>query len=308
MDTSAGSQLNKPAFGTSDFAVSTVNSREYLDATAEETCPAESLPMPEPDTGPQRPADDATETPSAATLEVMDQLKALAHNVTQGNGPSFDEANASSVQSEKSEDADASDHGEPQAPEPSISVLPRPTGFESNQSINDRPKLGNKVLTLAGFALAALIGAGSTIAWQAHLTSNDVATAAAPTPVASAPIVAPYVGRQLEELADDISALHHRMEELAAKQQQLTVAQQQLDQLAAKQQQLATKQEQAGQSISKLQALEQARQRTLAPVQTRPAPVPQRSYVPPPPPEPATQPPPPPRTASHPIPPMPIPP
>jgi hypothetical protein len=279
MDTSADSQLNKPAFGTSDFAVSPVDPREYIDATAEQTCPAESVPMVEPDTGPQRPADDAAETPSAATLEVMDQLKALAHNVTQGNDSSFDEANTSSVQREKSADADASDPGGSQAAEPSISVLPRPTGFESNQPINDRPKLGNKVLTLAGFALAALIGAGSTIAWQAHLTSNDVATAAAPTPVASAPIVAPYAA-----------------------------AQQQLDQLAAKQQQLATKQEQAGQSISKLQALEQARQRTLAPVQTRPAPVPQRSYVPPPPPEPATQPPPPPRTASHPIPPMPIPP
>jgi Skp family chaperone for outer membrane proteins len=306
MDTSASSQLNKQTFGTSDFAFSTVDSREYIDATAEETCPAESVPMPEPDMGLQRTADDATETPSAATLEVMDRLKALAHNVTQGNGSSFDEANASSVQSEQIEDADASDPGEPQAPEPSISVFPRPTGFESNQPINGRPKLGNKVLTLAGFALAALIGAGSTIAWQTHLTSNDAATATAP--VAPAPVVAPYVGRQLEELADDISSLHHRMEELAAKQQQLTAAQQQLDQLAAKQQQLAAKQEQAGQSISKLQALEQARQKATAPVQTRVAPVSPRSYVPPPPPEPATQPPPPPRTASHPIPPMPIPP
>jgi hypothetical protein len=308
MDTSASSQLNKPTFGTSDFAVSTVDSREYIDATAEETCPAESVPMPEPDMGLQRTADAATETPSAATLEVMDQLKALAHNVTQGNGSSFDEANAPSVQSEQSEDADASDPGGSQAAEPSISVLPRPTGFENNRAVHDRPKSGNRVLILAGFVAAALIGAAGTVAWQAHLTSNEVATSAAPTPVAPAPVVAPYVGRQLEELADDISSLHHRMEELAAKQQQLAAAQQQLDQLAAKQQQLAAKQEQAGQSISKLQALEQARQKATAPVQTRVAPVSPRSYVPPPPPEPATQPPPPPRTASHPIPPMPIPP
>ena len=85
MDTSPGSQLNKPTFGTSDFAVSAVDSREYIDATAEETCPAEFVPMPKPDTGPQRAADEATEAPSAASLEVMDQLKALAHNVTQGN-------------------------------------------------------------------------------------------------------------------------------------------------------------------------------------------------------------------------------
>ena len=155
MDTSLSTQPNKPAFGTSDFAVSTAEAREYIDATAEETCPAESVPMPEPDTGPQRMADDATEAPSAATLEVMDQLKALAHNVTQGNGSSFDDVNASPVQSEKSEDEDTSDRGQLQAAEPSISVLPRPTGFEGNQPINDGPKPGNKFLTLAGFALAA---------------------------------------------------------------------------------------------------------------------------------------------------------
>ena len=305
MDTSPGSQLNKPTFGTSDFAVSAVDSREYIDATAEETCPAEFVPMPEPDTGPQRAADEATEAPSAASLEVMDQLKALAHNVTQGNRASSGQDDASPVQSNMSEGADASDPGEPQPPEPSISVFPRPTGFEDNQVINDRPKSGNRVLILAGFAVAAVIGAGGTFAWQTHLTSNDAATAAAPAPVAPAPVVAPYVGRQLEELAEDISSLHHRMEELAAKQQQLVAAQQQLDQLAARQQQLTAKQEQAGQSIAKLQALEQARQRTPAPVQPRAAVVPPRPYVPPPPVEP---PPPAPRTAAHPIPPLPIPP
>ena len=305
MDTSSSSQLNKPTFGTSDFAVSAVDSREYIDATAEETCPAEFVPMPKPDTGPQRAADEATEAPSAASLEVMDQLKALAHNVTQGTRASSGQDDASPVQSNMSEGADASGPGEPQAPEPSISVFPRPTGFEDNQVINDRPKSGSRVLILAGFAVAAVIGAGGTFAWQTHLTSNDAATAAAPAPVAPAPVVAPYVGRQLEELAEDISSLHHRMEELAAKQQQLAAAQQQLDQLAARQQQLTAKQEQAGQSIAKLQALEQARQRTPAPVQPRAAVVPPRPYVPPPPVEP---PPPAPRTAAHPIPPLPIPP
>ena len=220
MDTSPGSQLNKPTFGTSDFAVSAVDSREYIDATAEETCPAEFVPMPEPDTGPQRAADEAAEAPSAASLEVMDQLKALAHNVTQGTRASSGQDDASLVQSNMSEGADASDPGEPQAPEPSISVFPRPTGFEDNQVINNRPKSGSRVLILAGFAVAAVIGAGGTFAWQTHLTSNDAATAAAPAPVAPAPVVAPYVGRQLEELAEDISSLHHRMEELAAKQQQ----------------------------------------------------------------------------------------
>lgn len=307
MDTSPGSQLNKPTFGTSDFAVSAVDSRECIDATAEETCPAESVPMPEPDTGPQRAADEATEAPSAASLEVMDQLKALAHNVTQDHRASSGQDDASPVQSNMSEGADASDAGGSQAPEPSINVFPRPTGFENNQVINDRPKSGSRILILAGFVVAAVIGAGGTFAWQTHLKSNDAATAAAPAPVAPAPVVAPYVGRQLEGLAEDISALHHRMEELAAKQQQLAAAQQQLDQLATKQQQLAAKQEQVGQSISKLQALEQARQRTLAPVQTRAAPVPPRPAAPPPPPEPAMQPPPP-RTAAHPIPPLPIPP
>ena len=303
MDTS----VNKPTFGTSDFAVSTVESREYIDAAAEETCPAESVPMLEPDTRPQRPVDEATDEPSTASLEVMDQLKALAHNVTQGTRASSGQHDASPVQGNMSEGADASDPGEPQAPEPSISVFPRPTGFENNQVINDRSKIGSRFRILAGFVVAAVIGAGGTFAWQTHLKSNDAVNAAAPVPVAPAPVVAPYVGRQLEELAEDISSLHHRMEELAAKQQQLAAAQQQFDQLAAKQQQLTAKQEQTGQSIAKLQALEQARQRPPAPVQTRVAPVPPQSYVPPPP-EPAMQPPPPPRSASHPIPPLPIPP
>ncbi len=294
MDTSPGSQLNKPTFGTSDFAVSAVDSREYIDATAEETCPAESVAMPEPDTGPQRAADEATEAPSAASLEVMDQLKALAHNVTQGNRAS----SGRPLQSDMSEDAGASDPGGPQATEPSISVFPRPTGFENIQVINHRPKSGNRVLILAGFAVAALIGAGSTFAWQTHLRSSDVAMTAPPAPVAAAPAIAPYVSKQLEALAQGISSC-----ELAAKQQQLAAAQQQLDQLAAKQQQLAAKQEQVGQSIAKLQALEQARQRTPAPVQARAAVVPPRPSVPPPPVEP---PPSPPRTAAHPVPPLPV--
>ena len=301
MDTSPGSQLNKPTFGTSDFAVSAVDAREYIDATAEETCPAESVPMPEPDTEPQRAADEATEAPSAASLEVMDQLKALAHNVTQGN-------RASDVQSDMSEDAGAIDPGGSQATEPSISVFPRPADFENIQVIKDRPKIGNRVLTLAGFAVAALIGAGGTFAWQAHQPS-EVVTAAAPAAIAPAPLIAPYLGRQLEELADDISSVRRGMEELAAKQQQLVAAQKQLDQLAAKQQQLATKQEQVGQSIAKLQTLEQARQKTPAPVQSRAAPVSPRPSVPPPAAMEATMPPPPPppRTAEHPIPPLPVP-
>ena len=41
MDTSLRPQPNRPVFGTSDFAVSPVNSREYIDTSAEETCPAE---------------------------------------------------------------------------------------------------------------------------------------------------------------------------------------------------------------------------------------------------------------------------
>ena len=302
MDTSPSPQLNKPAFGTSDFAVSQVDSREYIDATAEETCPAESVPMSEP-----RAEEDAAEAPSAASLEVMDQLKALAHNVTQGNRASFDESDAPSIQSNESEDVNASDPGEPQAPEPSISVLPRPTGFESDQVINDRPKSGSRVLALAGFAVAAAIGAGSSFALQAHLKSDDVAKAAAVAPVAAAPVIPPYLGTRLEELAQDVSSVQRGIATLAAEQKRLAALQQQLEQLTVKQQLLAAKQEQAGQSIAKLNTLEQARQKTPAPVQSRPAPVPSRAYVPPPPVEPAAPPPPPPQTASHPIPPLPVP-
>jgi hypothetical protein len=296
MDTSLHSQPNKPMFGTTDFAVSPVESPEYVDATAEETCPAESASM----------SGRATESPSVASLEVMDQLKALAQNVTQNNHGSSDQ-DVSHSQSDMSEDAASSDAGGSRAPEPSINVFPRPTGFENNQVITERPKFG-KVLTLAGFAAAALIGAGGTFAWQTHFKSDDVTTAAAPASAVPAFVVPPYLGRQLEELAQDVSSVRRRMEELAAKQQQLAAAQQQLDQLAAKQQQLAAKQEQVGQSITKLQTLEQARQRTPAPVQSRAAPVPPRPSPPPPPLVEQTMPPPlPPRTAAHPIPPLPVP-
>jgi Skp family chaperone for outer membrane proteins len=296
MDTSPSAQSNKPPFGTSEFAVSPIESSEYIDATAEETCPAESILISEP----QRTAGEATEAPSAASLEVMDQLKALAQNVTQGDRASSAQSDASPVQSNMSEGEGAGDPGGSQAAEPTISVFPRPTGFENIQVINDRPKFSNQVLTLAGFVVAALIGAGSTFAWQAYLRSNDVATTAAPAPVAAAPAISPDVSKQLEALAQGISS------ELAAKQQQLAAAQQQLEQLAAKQQQLAAKQEQVGQSIAKLQALEQARQRTPAPVQSRAASVPPRPSVAPPV-EPTTQPPIPPRTEAHPIPPLPVP-
>src|SRR5262245_42597821 len=161
MDTSLITQPNKPIFGTSGFSVSPVDSSEFIDAAAEETCPAETTPMP------KRPA--VTEAVSAASVEVMDQLKALAQNVTRRNGASSDERNDPSVQSDASEkisegtreDTGATDLDKPQAMGPSISVLPRPTGFESNPAINDRPKFGGRVLTLAGFVAAALIGAGS---------------------------------------------------------------------------------------------------------------------------------------------------
>jgi hypothetical protein len=260
----------------------------------------------------QRTVDDAAEAPPAASVEVMNQLKALAQNVTQGNRISLDQSDAAIVQSDKSEDSredmGASDPGQTPTQEPPISVFPRPTGPESGQTISDKSKLG-KVFTLAGFVVAAVIGAGGTIAWQAHVKSDDVAAAAAPAPVAPAPIIAPHLGRQLEELAQDISSVRRGMEELAAKQQQLAAAQKQLDQLAAKQQQLAAKQEQVGQTIAKLQTLEQARHRTPAPVQTREAAVPARPSIPQPTSvEPAVQsPPPPPRTEAHPIPPLPVP-
>jgi len=291
MDTSL---ISKPAFGTSGFAVSPVDSSEYIDAAAEETCPAETIPTLE-----QPAVHEVTEAVSAASLEVMDQLKALAQNVTQGNSVSSLQDDASD-QSVESEDTDANDPGESQAPEPSISVLPRPTGFENNPAINDRPKFGTRVLTLAGFVVAALIGVGGTFAWQDHLKSDDVATAASPAPVVAAPVIPPYLGRQLEELSQDISSMRRRMEELTAEQKRLAALQQQFEQLAVKQQTLAAKQDQAGQSIVKLQTLEQARQRTPAPVQSRPVPVP-------PPPVQSTMPPPPPQTAAHPVPPLPVP-
>jgi len=283
------SQPGRPTFGTSAFARSPEESTAYVDATAEETCPA-----PEPDNTAKRSAD-----ATAASPEVMDQLKALAQNVTRSQ-------RALPERRSMSDDTNVGARGAAPAAEPSIRVLPRPAGFQDTLAGDRASSFGRRARTFAGIAAAALIGAGGTLAWKAHVKPGDVAIPARP-PAPAAPAISPDLVKQLDALAQDIGSVRRGIDELSAKRGQLAALQQQLEQLKATQQQLAAKQDQVGQSLAKLQALEQARQRAPAPV-ARATPVPRPSTPPPTPVEPAPPPPLPPRTASHPVPPLPIPP
>src|SRR5262249_20923248 len=206
------------------------------------------------------------------------------------------------------------------APEPSIRVSPPPSGFEDNQFAADRRSAGRrKVLRLASFATAALIGVGATIAWQSYGVStakpSGDAGVAAEQPASAAQVaasnsapapVAPELAKQLDTMAQDIALVRRNVEQLTAKQEQLAATQQQLEQLAAKQAQLAAKQEQLAQNIAKLQTHEpNVKQRVSASPPPRPAPVPPRvTYEPPPAPVPAA---PAPRSEPHPLPPLPVP-
>jgi chemotaxis protein histidine kinase CheA len=295
-----------------------------IDASAEESCPAPSVEMPIADETPH-PAPDIhpPQVPSPAASKLMDQLDELASDLaTKGRSSSEEAVETMPETSPVSTEL--------QAVEPSIQVPPRSDFGHNPFAAGSQPARRRMVVTSVGICLAVLIGAG--IAWQSDFVapskstnestpaatkqaapasaqpSSAKATPAQPAPVtqAATPSPSPELVKQLETMAQDLTAVRRSVEQLAAKQEQLAAAQQQLDQLAAKQTQLVAKQEQLAQNLAKLQTTEQSvKPKTTPPTQSRAA------SIPPPPrtlSESPAQVPAAPRAASHPVPPLPKPP
>ena len=322
----------EPTRDPDDGGVSATISPQLIDVAAEESCPAPAVQLSAQDEAPRlAPALATAQAPSATTFELMSKLEALASDLAVKERASS-ETRIGTVHEEPKLS------GELRAVEPSISVSPRPAGFESDQFASDKPSTRRRtVRTLAGCFTAALIGLGVAFAWQSHsvwttkppndpdiaavppdpvparqVPKSDVAlqqsgpvtqTATAPAvPAAtSAPASSPELVKQLEAMTQDLISVRRSLEKL-------TAAQKQLEQLAAKQEQLAAKQDQMAQNIAKLQATEQSVRPKRSAVRPPPPQSRAASVPPPAPPEPAAQLSSVPRSALHPVPPLPIPP
>jgi hypothetical protein len=150
------------------------------------------------------------------------------------------------------------------------------SGFKNTYFASDRPSITRRIIrTFGRFSVAALIGAGGTLAWQSY--GGDMVRAWAPSLgwllPASPPgpaVTSTELQQQLKPMAIDL-ALVRRSEE----------------QLAANQDQVARKQDQMAQAIATLQAADQdISQKILALA----PPAPKTVRVPPPkPPQPAAQ-------------------
>jgi hypothetical protein len=304
------------------WAAADTETPQQVDATAEESCP--SAPAQMPDEIPQAaPAIQAASVVSEKTLELINQLDALAGDLAAGRHTSPDEP-AGNVRDEPDVRAELP------GMEPSIRVSPPPSSFQKDPFASNKPPVGRRtMLTLAGCCVAALIGVAvasqSQRLWtpsseisagptqeRASSTGQAPSTTAVqqPVPVAQTASLAatptPEVVKQLETMAQDLAVVRRSLEQLSAKQEQLAAAQQQLEQLATKQEQLAGKQEQMAQNIAKLQAPEQNTRRRISspPTQARQAPIAPRVTQ-----EPTAQVSSAPRPEpSHPVPPLPIPP
>ena len=322
----------EPTRDPDDGGGSATISPQLIDVAAEESCPAPAVQMSAQNEAPQlAPALATAQAPSATTFELMSKLEALASDLAVKERASSETRVGTIHEEPKLSD-------ELRVVEPSISVSPRPAGFESDQFANGRPSSKKRtVRTLAGCFAAALIGLGVAFAWQSHsvwttkppnepdiaavppdpvpagqVPKSDVAlqqsgpvtqTAAAPAvPAAtSAPASSPELVKQLEAMTQDLISVRRSLETL-------TAAQKQLEQLAAKQEQLAAKQDQMAQNIAKLQATEPGIRSKRSAVRPPPPQARAASVPPPAPPEPAAQLSSVPRSALHPVPPLPIPP
>lgn len=170
-------------------------------------------------------------------------------------------------------------------PEPPLHAPPRVSGFHNDQRVSKRSSFGRRMFRLF---IAALIGAGATLAWQSYgdeakamiitwapslggllsvstkSPANDQVSAqgtALPQSAPAAAAVSPEVMQQLEPMARDLSFLRRSIEQLAAKQEQMA------------------------QNIATLQTVEQdIKQRVSSPPPSRAVPIPPRK-----PPQPAAQ-------------------
>lgn len=187
---------------------------ELIDVSAEETCPAPSIPVPRSEQtgqetgqktkqatkqqstaeriarlppaatfeGQPTAAARAAPLPSAATFALMDRLEALAADVAQNGSVKNGGAKSEDTSSDQPiESIPKSPDLSPGLPltEPTISVSPRP-GFENDPFVSRRaPSRGRGKIILASFVAAALVG--GAFAWQS--TSTPIAQAPAPDPV-----------------------------------------------------------------------------------------------------------------------------
>ncbi len=121
------------------------------------------------------------------------------------------------------------------AVEPSIHVPPRSSGFKNDQFASDRPSIRRRTFSShARFFIAALIGVGATFAWQFHGDeTKEVVRTWAPSlgwlssvsttksPPAPAPAAAATSPELVQQLARDLAAVRHSVEQFAAKQEQM---------------------------------------------------------------------------------------
>jgi hypothetical protein len=108
-------------------------------------------------------------------------------------------------------------------------------GVKDDPVVSNRPWIGRRIFrTLTRFPIAVLIGVGATLAWQSHGdAARDMVVAEAPslgwllsvetTKSPAMPATAPdQVVQQLEPLAFNLDVVRRSVEQLAAKQEQMT--------------------------------------------------------------------------------------
>jgi hypothetical protein len=110
----------------------------------------------------------------------------------------------------------------------------RPMKPSIQQVASDRPSIGRRIFrTLTRFSIAVLIGIGATLAWQSHGdAAREMVVARAPTlawllsvSATKAPVVAatsPDPVLQLGPLASSLDVVRRSVEQLAAKQEQMS--------------------------------------------------------------------------------------
>jgi hypothetical protein len=130
-------------------------------------------------------------------------------------------------------DAQSDQHIDITPRKPSIHSY-RSSGLNEDQIASGRPSLGGRTLrALTRFSIAVLIGVGATLAWQSYGDeAKEMVVTRAPSlgwmlsasktksPVASA--TSPDLGRQLAPLALNLDVVRRGVEQLAAKQEQMT--------------------------------------------------------------------------------------
>jgi hypothetical protein len=109
---------------------------------------------------------------------------------------------------------------------------PRSSSLKDDQVASDRPSVGRRIFrTLTRFFIAVFIGVGGTLAWQFHSdAAREMVVARAPTLAwllsvsTKSPAVAatsPDPVPQLGPLASNLDVVRRRVEQLAAKQDQM---------------------------------------------------------------------------------------